>query len=85
MVGQPVEIGVVAGPGQDRNVALGDLAPAFAFKCAHDDGSPTGGVAAADETVDESDQVVGEPDGDLRGGGDPRFPRKPCPVRRVER
>lgn len=65
MLGQPGELRVRTGAGQDRGIARRDHATALAFERACDDCGSAVCSASTDDLVDEVDQLIWETNGDL--------------------
>lgn len=58
MLRESVQVGIGAGPGQDRRVSSGDSPTAFALECVGYDGGPAPGPPVRHYPVDEIDEVV---------------------------
>ncbi len=61
-----IKVVVRHGAFQQCDVAGRERAAHLSLKCAFDDGRAAACMAGADERVDERDEVVGQPNGDLR-------------------
>lgn len=65
MLGETSELWVRTAAGKDPSIAFGDRAPALTLERPRDHRRPTAGGARVDDPVNEIDQLVGKPDGDL--------------------
>ena len=65
MLGEPSELWVRTATSKDPCIAFGDRAPALTLERPRDDRRPATSGAGVDNPVDEIDQLVWKPDGDL--------------------
>jgi hypothetical protein len=65
VLGKSGQVRVRAGGGEDLSVSSGDGAPPLAREGACDHGRSAARLTAADDLVDELDEIIGETDGDL--------------------
>jgi len=65
MLGEPSELWVRAAAGKDSSIAFSRRTPALALERPRDDHRPTAGGTRVDDPVNEIDQLVWKPDGDL--------------------
>jgi len=65
VLGEPCELWVRAGAGEDPGIAFGELTPALALECPSHDSGPTALGAGVDDPVDEVDKVIWKPHCDL--------------------
>lgn len=66
MLSQSIKVvGITELPCQDGGIPRSQLPPLLALQGPDDDGGAGWRVARGDEVVDESNQVIGQPDGDL--------------------
>ncbi len=67
MLGKTVHIGVLAGARENRGVTGGDRSSSLAFQRASDHDRSAIGLTFSHELVDEIDDVLRQPNGDLLG------------------
>ncbi len=65
MLGQPREVWVRAGAGEDPGIAFREVTPALALKRPGHDSGPAALRAGVDDFVDEVDKLLRKPNGDL--------------------
>ncbi len=65
MLSETRELGVRTGASKDLRIAFGERPPALALERMSDYRGPAAAAAGIDDCVDEVDELLGKPNGDL--------------------
>lgn len=67
MCGQGIQLRIGRAGREDGGILLGDSTATLPLEGTGHDGGPTGRLAVTDLFIDERDELIGEPNGDLSG------------------